>query len=70
MKEHPMFSSQTLVADMLDGSPPIARLLLELRVDCLGCSMNKFCTLEELCAHYELNLESVLGMIMERLNNT
>lgn len=64
-----MVSPQTLIADLLDGSQPIARLLLELRVDCLGCSMNRFCTIEELCAHYDLDLKRVLSKVEERLDN-
>jgi hypothetical protein len=62
-----MLSSQTLVADLLDASPLVTALLLELRLDCIGCSMNKFCTLEELCASYELDLDSVLHKVQERL---
>jgi hypothetical protein len=60
-----MLSSQILMSDLLDHSPRLAMLLLELRVDCVGCSMNKFCTLEELCNHYELDLESVLCKVQE-----
>jgi hypothetical protein len=64
-----MLSPQTLVAELLDSSPPIARLLLELRVDCIGCSMNKFCTLKELCVHYDLDLKNFLSKVEERLDN-
>jgi hybrid cluster-associated redox disulfide protein len=64
-----MLSPQTLLADLLDHSPQMAGLLLELRLDCVGCSMNKFCTLEELCNAYELDLESVLSKVQERLTN-
>lgn len=64
-----MFSPQSLVADFLDASPIAAILLLELRVDCLGCSMNKYCTLEELCDYYELDFENIICKIQERLNN-
>lgn len=64
-----MLSPQTLVADLLDGSPSVARLLLDLRLDCLGCSMNKFCTLEELSAHYGLDLKSFLIQVEERLED-
>ncbi len=63
-----MLSPQMLVADLLDTSPLVASLLLELRVDCLGCSMNKFCTLEELCSQYELELENIICKVQERLN--
>ena len=63
-----MLSPHILVADLLDQSPLVANLLLELRVDCLGCSMNKFCTLDELCTFYGLDLENILGRVRERLN--
>lgn len=63
-----MLSPQMLVADLLDTSPLVASLLLELRVDCLGCSMNKFCTLEELCSQYELELENIICKVQERMN--
>jgi hypothetical protein len=63
-----MLSSRILVADLLNRSPLIAQLLFEMRVDCLGCSMNKFCTLEELCAQYELDLENVIYKVQEKLN--
>jgi hypothetical protein len=68
-KEIPVLSPRILVADLLDYSPLLVPLLLELRVDCVGCSMNKYCTLEELCAQYKLDLESILSRIQEILNN-
>lgn len=64
-----MLFPQILVADLLNMSPLIASLLFELRVDCLGCSMNKFCTLEDVCDHYELDLENTICRVQERMNN-
>ncbi|WKZ35400.1 MAG: hypothetical protein QY332_17450 [Anaerolineales bacterium] len=58
--ERPPLSPSTLVADLLAYSPLTARALLDLRVDCIGCSMNKFCTLEEICRHYGLEIEMVV----------
>ena len=66
--EHPILSSSMLISDLLACSPLIAPLLVELHVDCLGCSMNKFCTLEELCRQYKLDLETVIVSIQGRLN--
>ena len=63
-----MLSAQTLLADLLDTSPLVVNLLLELHVDCIGCSMNKFCTLEEVCTQYELDLENVICKVQEKLN--
>jgi hypothetical protein len=62
-------SPQTFVADLLVSTPLMAPLFVELQVDCIGCSMNKFCTLEDLCDQYQLELETVLNMIQERITN-
>jgi hypothetical protein len=61
--EHPMLLSRTLVAEMLDYSPLAAAMLIDLHVECIGCFMNKFCTLEEMCRYYELDLDHILTLI-------
>jgi hypothetical protein len=65
--EHLTLSSRTLVADLLASTPLMAPLFVELRVDCVGCSLNKFCTLEDLCDQYQLELETIIHIIQERL---
>ena len=67
--EHTTLSPLTLVADLLASTPLMASLFVELRVDCIGCSMNKFCTLEDLCDQYQLELETVISLIQERTIN-
>ena len=67
-KEYPVLSPRILVADLLDYSPLIVSLLLELRVDCVGCSLNKFCTLEDLCRYYGLDLENTSKRIRDELS--
>ena len=62
-------SPQTFVADLLASTPLMAPLFVELRVDCVGCSMNKFCTLEDLCEQYQLELETLISLIQERTIN-
>lgn len=66
--EYPTLSPRMLVADLLALSPLTASLLIELRVDCIGCSMNKFCTLQDLCNQYELDLETLLDNV-HKLSN-
>jgi hypothetical protein len=63
--EHPRLSSLRLVADLLAETPALADLFLELRLDCLGCSMTKFCTLKEVCRQYNLELAPFLQRIQE-----
>lgn len=68
--EHPTLSPEMLVADFLSASPlAAAGALIELRVDCVGCSMTRFCTLQEMCDQYELDLETVLKQLQERLQS-
>ena len=67
--EHLTLSPRTLIADLLAAIPLMDPLFLELRVDCLGCSLNKFCTLEDLCEQYQLELETVINLIQERMIN-
>ena len=64
--EHSTLSPLTLVADLLASTPLMARLFVELRVDCVGCSLNKFCTLEDMCEQYHLEIETVTRLIQER----
>jgi hypothetical protein len=67
--EHPTLSPGTLVADLLAASPLAAGALVELRTDCVGCSMNRFCTLQEMCNQYELEFESVVKFLQERMES-
>ena len=62
-----MLSPRILVADLLELSPLIAPLLIKLRVDCVGGSLNKFCSLEELCKYYELDIENTSQCIRDEL---
>lgn len=56
---------RTLVAEALEKVPAAARFFLDLRMDCLGCRMATFCTLEEACRQYELELERFLEDLHE-----
>lgn len=67
--EHPTLSPEMRVADLLAASPLMAGALLELRTDCVGCSMNKFCTLQEMCDQYGLERESVFKFLQERMKS-
>jgi hybrid cluster-associated redox disulfide protein len=66
--KYPLLSPRMLVADLLALSPLVAPFLLDLRVDCVGCSMNRFCTLEELCTLYGLELEVILQNLQNKMS--
>jgi hybrid cluster-associated redox disulfide protein len=60
-------SPQTLIADLLALAPQTTSLLMTWHVDCLGCCMNRFCTLQEMCKQYELDVETILKKLKERM---
>ena len=62
-----VLSSHLLVADLLAYSPLVAAVLVELRTDCPGCSMTRFCTLDDLCRQYKMDLQMLINTIQERL---
>ena len=62
-----MLSPHTPVAELLDGSPLAAILLIDMHVECTGCSMSRFCSLEDVCSQYKLDLEKVISQIQENL---
>ncbi|HAE58803.1 MAG TPA: hypothetical protein DCG54_04655 [Anaerolineae bacterium] len=65
--EHPRLSPRTSVANLLAASPRVASTLLDLRVDCIGCSMNHFCDLQEMCRQYGLELEAVMKQVSKKM---
>ena len=65
--EYPQPSPRMQISELLALSPQMARLFIELRTDCIGCPMNKFCTLEELCRNYELDIDLVMMRFQARL---
>jgi hypothetical protein len=67
MVEHPALSPRSLVADIL-ASTSLADLFLEMRLGCIGCSMTKFCTLEEVSHNYGIELDALILRFQERID--
>ena len=57
----------TLVADVLALSPLAGHVLIHMRLDCPGCAMVRFCTLEDLGTHYNLDANKLIKLLNERL---
>jgi hybrid cluster-associated redox disulfide protein len=66
--EHLALSPDALVADLLARFPELASLFVEMRLGCVGCSMSRFCTLEEVSIQYELEIEAFLAEAQARIS--
>lgn len=60
-------TAQSLVADVLARGSEIALLFLDWRTECVGCSLVRFCTLEDVSRYYGLDLDDMLNQIQERM---
>jgi hybrid cluster-associated redox disulfide protein len=47
------------VQDLLAVHPQAASVLISLKTDCVGCSMERFCTLADVAQAYNLPLPSL-----------
>jgi len=55
------------VEQTLAAYPHLASVFLTLKTDCAGCALDRFCTLAEVAAAYELPLEVLLERLRERI---
>ena len=58
------------LSELLALSPAITTLFIELHIDCIGCSMNRFCTLKTLCRQYALDMDEVIELIEAGLGSS
>ncbi len=52
---------------MMQTYPQTVSVFLALKTDCVGCHLERFCTLEEVAASYELRLEVLLEKLRESI---
>lgn len=67
--ERPRLTPQSLVADALALGSEVVLLFIDWRTECVGCSLVRFCTLEDVSRYYGLELSTMLDQIQERIVN-
>lgn len=67
--ERPRLTPQSLVADALALGSEVVLLFIDWRTECVGCSLVRFCTLEDVSRYYGLELSTMLDQIQERIIN-
>jgi hybrid cluster-associated redox disulfide protein len=53
-------NSQTSMAEIMASSPRVVRLIIEKHMDCPGCAMASFCSLEDACKIYNLAIRKTI----------
>lgn len=62
----PEISPDTRVVDVLDW-PSTVDVFFSHKLDCVGCLMSPFCTLEEVSRVYKLPLEILIGAFRDSI---
>ncbi len=57
-------SKDWTVARALQAYPQLRTAFLRLKTDCLGCQMERFCSLEDVAREYHLDLDAFLNELM------
>ncbi len=63
------FSSKMSVKEAIDTEPVLIKMFMELKLNCIGCPMDEFHTLEDVAKENNIELERLLDRIQENLNN-
>jgi hypothetical protein len=56
------------VAQVLFASPQAAQVFFRMKTDCVGCVLNRFCSLEEVARSYHLELDLLMDMLHQTAN--
>lgn len=54
-------------AQVMQVYPQAIAVFIALKTDCVGCHLDKFCTLTEVAAAYDLSLERLLHNLYEAI---
>ena len=62
------FSPKMSVKEAFDTEPLLIKMFMELKLNCIGCPMDEFHTLEDVAKENNIEFERLLGKIQKNLN--
>ena len=63
-----LLSKDWTVEQVLRSYPTTAEVFIRLKADCVGCRLDRYCTLEEVAQDYGLDLEKFLADLREAVS--
>jgi len=60
MNEETQIQSHWTVEEVLRRKPKTAHVFVKNRTQCVGCYLQKFCTMQDVAEIYQLNLKKIL----------
>jgi hypothetical protein len=56
------------VAQVLSAYPQAAQIFFQLKTDCVGCILGRFCTLKEVARAYDLHIDQIMILFQQTTN--
>jgi hybrid cluster-associated redox disulfide protein len=66
MDEDAQIQSHWTVDETLRRKPETSSAFIKYRTQCVGCYMQKFCTIKDVAEIYQVNLDELLKSLNER----
>lgn len=63
-----LLSKEWTIEQVLESYPQAADIFIRLKADCVGCRLDRFCTLEEVARDYDLVLDDFLASLQEAIS--
>lgn len=61
--------AKTMVSEVLNRHPSTMRVFIDHRMACIGCVIAPYHTIEEACAEYDLEVDSIMREMAGTLHN-
>jgi hybrid cluster-associated redox disulfide protein len=58
-----IFDQDMTVEQLLAAHPELAHTFIQLKLDCVGCYLERFCTLRDIAQSYSLDLEMFMNTL-------
>jgi hybrid cluster-associated redox disulfide protein len=55
---------QSSIQEILREYPEAIQVFIQLKTQCVGCAFERFCTLEDVAKHYELDIEILIESLL------
>jgi hybrid cluster-associated redox disulfide protein len=58
-------TSDWTVREILQTCPETARVFFHLKTDCVGCWLQQFCTIKDVCGAYTLDMDDLINKLQK-----
>lgn len=58
------------VREIFNQYPEAVLLFIRLKTQCIGCAFDRFCTLEDISQHYNIQIDDLKDLLQREISKT